>query len=60
MVTFDPNDNLQAVLQCGANQWTTLTAFFEPNTDKGAIGEEACKYTYQEFPQHFVYNKNNH
>jgi hypothetical protein len=58
MVTFNPNADLNAVLQRGAQQRTTLTAFFEANTDLGPLGEEARKYTYQEFPQHFVYESN--
>ena len=49
---------LTTVLECGAHQQTSLTAFFEANADPGPLGEEARKYTYQEFPQHFVYDTN--
>ena len=35
IVTFNPNDDLQAILECGANERTTLTAFFEANSDQG-------------------------
>ena len=41
MVTFNPNENLDTVLQRGASQRTTLTAFFEANADSGPLGEEA-------------------
>ncbi|PPQ82287.1 hypothetical protein CVT25_008437 [Psilocybe cyanescens] len=58
MVVFNPHDNIQAVLECGAHQRTTLTAFFEANADSSPLGEEARKYIYQEFPQHFVYDSN--
>jgi len=50
MVTFNPNEDIDTVLQCGENQRTSLTAFFEANTDPGPLGEEARKHTYQEFP----------
>lgn len=53
MVIFDPADDASTILARADRQKTTLTAFFE-----------ACKtfefarcYTYQEFPQHFVWNK---
>lgn len=58
MVTFRAGENLQDVIQRGLIERTTLTAFFEANADLGTLGEEAHKYTYQEFPQHFVYNEN--
>lgn len=41
MVTFNPNDGIDVVLQRGANQRTSLTAFFEANADPGSLGEEA-------------------
>ena len=34
-----------------------LTAFFDANKDPGPLGEEARKLMYQEFLQHFVWNK---
>jgi hypothetical protein len=58
MVTFDPNGNFQDVLQRGSAAKTTLTAYFAANADQGALGSEARKYTYQEFPRYFVYRKN--
>jgi hypothetical protein len=58
MVTFNPNNDLYTILQQGANQHTTLTAWFEANRDQGALGEEAWKYTYQEFLQTFRYEQN--
>lgn len=59
MVMFNPNiHDLNTVLERGAHQQTSLTAFFEANADPGPLGQEARKYTYQEFPQHFVYDPN--
>jgi hypothetical protein len=55
LVTFNPNEDPQEVLQCAASEHMCLTAFFEANTDTGALGLEARKYTYQEFPQHFTW-----
>jgi len=57
-ITFNPNEDAEMVLDCASNQSTTLTAFFEANRDQGDLGTTARKYTYQEFPQHFVYDKN--
>ena len=56
-VLFNPHDDLQGVLQRGAAQQTTLTAFFAANADDGPLGHEARNHTYQEFPQMFVFNK---
>ena len=53
MVTFDPNESIDTVLSRGSQERTTLTAYFEANAHPGALGDEARKYTYQEFPQHF-------
>ena len=58
MVTFNPNDDINVLLQHGANQCTSLTAFFKANADPSSLGEEARKHTYQEFPQYFVWNNN--
>ena len=59
MVMFNPNiHDLNTVLERGAHQRTSLTAFFEANADPGPLRQEARKYTYQEFPQHFVYDPN--
>jgi len=58
MVTFNPNDDIDVVLQHGTNQHASLTSFFKVNADPGPLGEEAWKHTYQEFPQYFVWNDN--
>jgi hypothetical protein len=55
LVTFDPDEDPQDVLERAANECTTLTAFFAANADQGALGIEARKFTYQEFPQHFAW-----
>lgn len=57
MVTFNPNENIETILHRASRERTTLTAFFEANANTGKLGEEARKYTYQEFPQHFTWNK---
>ena len=58
VITFNPNHDLQTILQRGANHRTSLTAWFEANRDQGQLGEEARRHTYQEFPQHFRYEQN--
>ena len=60
MVTYDPSESIETVMARGAQEKTTLTAFFEANAQEGALGEEAHRYTYQEFPQHFVYKVDKH
>ncbi|CAG8521646.1 11109_t:CDS:2 [Scutellospora calospora] len=52
-VVFDPNDSAAAILAHADRQKTTLTSFFETCANL----ESAQQYTYQEFPQHFVWNK---
>ncbi|KAF5318680.1 hypothetical protein D9619_010670 [Psilocybe cf. subviscida] len=54
---FDPDDDLENVIETGIAKKTTLTAFFAANADDGPLGEEARKHTYQEFPRFFTYCK---
>ena len=56
MVVFDPNQSIEQIRQHAQNMETTLTAYFKANADP-VIGGIARQYTYQEFPQHFVWNK---
>lgn len=53
MVVFNPDEDPETIIQRASQERTTLTAYFEANAHPGALGEEARKYTYQEFPQHF-------
>ena len=55
MVSFNPDDNIDTVLDRASHERTTLTAYFEANANNGRLGEKARKYTYQEFPQHFTW-----
>lgn len=55
MVTFDPNEDPDEVLDRAANETSKLQAFFAANRDDGALGEAARKHTYQEFPQYFTW-----
>lgn len=55
MVHFDPTEDPQILSERAANERTTLTEFFTANRNEGALGEEARKYTYQEFPEHFTW-----
>jgi hypothetical protein len=55
MVTVDPAEDAEVVLDRAANEVSKLQAFFAANRDTGALGEIARQYTYQEFPQHFVW-----
>src|SRR5260363_19868 len=52
-VVFDPNDEAADIFACADRQKTTLTAFFKTCTNL----EFAHQFIYQEFPQHFVWNK---
>lgn len=55
MVTFDPNDDPELIRERALSERSTLTTFFDANADNGPLGEEARKFTYQEFPQHFTF-----
>ena len=55
-VLFEDDDNAQFAAERGALRRTTLTAFFEANSDLNELGMLARQYTYAEFPQHFVWN----
>ncbi|XP_028116876.1 uncharacterized protein LOC114314600 [Camellia sinensis] len=55
-VLFNPNDSLEMILSRAAQQKSTLTGFF----DYCASNENECQFTYQEFPQHFVWLKSEH
>ncbi|KAG5556991.1 hypothetical protein RHGRI_007293 [Rhododendron griersonianum] len=50
---FNPSESLETIRARGAYQKSTLTAFFSWY----ASNKDAPKYTYQEFPQHFTWNK---
>ncbi|KAI8561187.1 hypothetical protein RHMOL_Rhmol04G0318500 [Rhododendron molle] len=50
---YNPSESLETIRARGAHQQSTLTAFFSWY----ASNEDAPKYTYQEFPQHFTWNK---
>ncbi|CAG8631414.1 12112_t:CDS:2, partial [Cetraspora pellucida] len=52
-IVFDPTDDVSTILSHAEHQKTTLTAFFEACANL----ESARLYTYQEFLQHFVWNK---
>lgn len=54
MVRFNPNDDAATVLERASTEKTSLTAFFEANSDLGALGATARRLTYQEFPQEMV------
>ena len=58
MVTFNPKENIDAILVRASHERTTLTAYFEADAHSGDFGVEARKYTYQEFPQHFSWKAN--
>lgn len=56
MVIFDPNESLESIMACSATERTTLTAFFDANNATSPLHEVARQYTYQDFPQNFVWN----
>jgi hypothetical protein len=53
LMIFDPTENISQVLQRGEREQSMLTAFFAANQTY----ELARQYTYQEFPQHFVWHR---
>jgi len=55
-VVFDPEEPQERLLARVAEEKTTLTAFFQANANP-ATASIAQQLTYQEFPQHFVYNE---
>jgi hypothetical protein len=55
LVRFDPDEDPAKILERASRETTTLTAFFAANADE-QFGQLARRYTYQEFPQHFVYS----
>ena len=52
LVYFNPDDNVDDVLERGGNKMTPLTAWFKINESDPA----ARTTTYQNFPEHFVYD----
>jgi hypothetical protein len=54
-VYFDEADNAEELADRAANKSTELMGWFQANR----TFPEACNYTYQEFPEHFVWNKKN-
>ncbi len=57
LVVFDPQEDPERVRARAANERTMLTAFFEANRDGSGVSDIARRYTYQEFPQHFVWKE---
>ena len=57
MVLFDPDESEENVIARARNEQTTLTAFFQANSNEGPLGALARQATYQDFPQFFVWNK---
>ncbi len=55
LMIFDPTETLDCVLECGECKESMLTGFFTANHYYAF----AHQYTYQEFPQHFVWHKDN-
>jgi hypothetical protein len=56
LVLFNPDEDVHALLERGANETSRLTAFFRACADP-ALGPIASQYTYQEFPRHFVFEE---
>ena len=53
LTIFDPSESLDTILACGEHEQSMLTAFFAANWSYPST----CQYTYQEFPQHFVWHR---
>jgi hypothetical protein len=56
-VCFNPDERPEDVLARGQEEKTTLSGFFAANANTGALGEQARKFTYQQFPMHFTYKR---
>ncbi len=54
IVVYDPNDDPATILQHGSQAKTMLTEFFAIC----AVSDKAARYTYQEFPQYFMWRNN--
>jgi hypothetical protein len=54
-VIFNDGDNADEVADLAANKDTQLMGWFKANQ----TFPDACHYTYQDFPQYFVWNKQN-
>ena len=52
LTIFDPTESLYDILEHGKWEQSMLTGFFAAN----CLHASACQYTYQEFPQHFVWH----
>ncbi|KAG5525908.1 hypothetical protein RHGRI_032266 [Rhododendron griersonianum] len=52
-VLFNPRESITDILARAEQEESTLTGFFEYYN----ANPNACPYTYQEFPQYFVWNK---
>ncbi|GMP26453.1 hypothetical protein CsSME_00002878 [Camellia sinensis var. sinensis] len=52
-VVFNPEESLQTIQSRAGQQMSTFTGFFT----YCAASEDECPFTYQEFPQHFVWLK---
>lgn len=55
MVVFNPDEPPELIMERARNERTMLTAFFAANASP-QLGPIASLYTYQEFPQHFVWH----
>jgi hypothetical protein len=53
LVYFNDDDSIDEVLERGTNAKTAMTEYFVANANH----PHAKNYTYQEFPQHFTWNK---
>lgn len=58
LVTYDPTEDPEKIMEHAVSEKTTLSAFFHANANTGALGDAAHRLTYQEFPQHFMYKDN--
>lgn len=56
MVTFRPDEPLEAIMERARSVDTMLTAFFNMNRTQGPAGDLARQLTYQQFPRHFVWD----
>ncbi len=57
LVTYNPDEPINEVLERASQESTTLSAFFALNSHLDTTNDPSPRYSYQEFPQHFTWNK---
>jgi len=57
LVNYNPDEPVDEVLERASQEKTSLTAFFDYNAHLDATNDTSPRYSYQEFPQHYTWDK---